>query len=190
VTWYSGIVVDNQDPDQRGRLRLRIPGLLGPDAIAPDWVPARVVGGAAGRAVGLWWCPPVDAIVLVEVDGARMVWSGGEISGSTKLPDELLEGYPRRSGMTSPGGGTRLFLDESDIGFGVVLRDRARALIGSANAAIAVAREPELAAWIRDTTLWEVGHTHLDPMTGTTGVPTTSPPAEPNIASTTLFVRD
>ena len=50
-----------------------------------------------------------DRDVLVEVDGARMVWSGGEISGSTKLPDELLEGYPRRSGLTSPGGGTRLF---------------------------------------------------------------------------------
>lgn len=190
MTWYSAVVVDNQDPDQRGRLRLRIPGLLGPDAVAPDWIPARVVGGAHERAVGLWWCPPVDAIVLVEVDGYRMVWSGGEISGSTKLPAELLEGYPRRAGLTSPGGGTRVFLDDQSPGFGVVLPEGAKALIGSANAAIAVARHPELAAWITQITAWATGHTHVDPMTGTTGTPTVAAPSEPDFDSTTLFVRD
>lgn len=189
MSWYSAIVVDNADPDQRGRLRLRIPGLLGPDAIAPDWIPARVVGGAHGRAVGLWWCPPVDAIVLVEVDGPRIVWSGGEVSGSTKLPDALLDGYPRRAGLTSPKGNSAIVLDDQSPGLALLVPDSWRVLAGSLSAAIPVVREPELAAWMQAITTYIGAHVHSDPMTAVTGTPTTPTPDVPDVASDTLFVR-
>lgn len=105
--YYQAIVRDNRDPEQRGRLRLEVPELLGPGVVSPDWVAPRITAPQAG-AVG-WLCiPATGATVVLEANGpghdpaARgWRWQGSE---ALDLPQALRAGYPARAGATSPDG--------------------------------------------------------------------------------------
>ena len=103
-------MADNDDPELRGRLKLVIPGITGPDNAHPDWIRARIVG-AGPLALALFWLPPVEAIVFVEADrGGVLRWLGSELSASQVLPDIFRTDYPLRAGMTSPDGTVFLVL--------------------------------------------------------------------------------
>jgi len=73
---YRGRVTDNNDPDGLGRLRARVPRLLGDEETG--WaLPAFAYGGAAEQ--GLFAMPDVDAGVWIEFEGGDLsypVWSG------------------------------------------------------------------------------------------------------------------
>ncbi|HEX2187455.1 MAG TPA: phage baseplate assembly protein V, partial [Longimicrobiaceae bacterium] len=74
---YRGFVVDNDDPEQLGRLRLVVPSVLGPEVVT-GWAAACVpYGGAAG--MGTLFVPEVDAGVWVEFEEGDLefpVWVG------------------------------------------------------------------------------------------------------------------
>jgi phage baseplate assembly protein gpV len=73
---YRGFVADNQDPESRARLRLRVPSLFADEVTA--WaLPCLPFGGLAGQ--GLFSVPDIGAQVWVEFEGGdRMnpVWTG------------------------------------------------------------------------------------------------------------------
>ena len=72
---YRGIVTDNQDPKNLGRLKARVPEVLG-DVVAGWALPAAPF---AGDGIGLFVVPPPDSGVWIEFeagDVSRPIWSG------------------------------------------------------------------------------------------------------------------
>lgn len=87
---YAGTVVDNDDPEKMGRVRVRCDAVLGSE---PVWAMPCVP--YAGKGVGFYFIPPVDAGVWVEFEGgdvSRAIWTGcywakGELPVDASGPD-------------------------------------------------------------------------------------------------------
>ena len=73
---YRGQVTDNNDPDNLGRVRAKVPRLLGEEETG--WaLPAFIYGGASEQ--GLYAVPDVGAGVWVEFEGGDLsypIWTG------------------------------------------------------------------------------------------------------------------
>jgi uncharacterized protein involved in type VI secretion and phage assembly len=72
---YRGIVTNNQDPKALGRLKARVPEVLGGEEIG--W--ALPVAPFAGNGIGSFTVPPPDSGVWIEFetgDVSRPIWSG------------------------------------------------------------------------------------------------------------------
>jgi uncharacterized protein involved in type VI secretion and phage assembly len=72
---YRGVVTDNRDPVQLGRVRARVPDVLGDQE--SGWAMPAVP--YAGKGVGFFLIPPVDALVWFEFehgDPERPIWTG------------------------------------------------------------------------------------------------------------------
>jgi uncharacterized protein involved in type VI secretion and phage assembly len=87
---YRGFVVDNADPENRGRLRVRVPGVLGDDVVSGWAMPCAPYGG--GPDLGFFFIPEVDAGVWVEFETGNLdypVWVGtfwAKPGGASELP--------------------------------------------------------------------------------------------------------
>jgi len=87
---YRAFVVDNADPENRGRLRLQIPSALGKDVVSGWALPCLPYGGAADQ--GFFFIPEKDACVWVEFEMGDLdypVWVGtfwGKPGGQTEVP--------------------------------------------------------------------------------------------------------
>lgn len=74
---YRGTVVDNEDPARLGRLKVRVPRLLGPDMVTGWATPCAPFGGAADQ--GFLFVPDREAGVWVEFEGGDLecpIWVG------------------------------------------------------------------------------------------------------------------
>lgn len=83
---YRGIVVDNEDPNNLGRIKARVPEVLAD--VETGW--ALPCAPYAGNDEGLFAVPPVDAGVWIEFeagDASRPLWSGCWW-GDGQLPDQ------------------------------------------------------------------------------------------------------
>jgi uncharacterized protein involved in type VI secretion and phage assembly len=72
---YRGVVTDNRDPVQLGRVRARVPDVLGDQE--SGWAMPAVP--YAGKGVGFFLIPPVDALVWFEFehgDPDHPIWTG------------------------------------------------------------------------------------------------------------------
>jgi uncharacterized protein involved in type VI secretion and phage assembly len=87
---YRGIVVDNADPARLGRLRLRVPSVLGEDVVTGWAAPCAPFGGLANQ--GLLFIPDRDAGVWVEFEEGDLefpIWVGtywSKRDGKSGLP--------------------------------------------------------------------------------------------------------
>ena len=89
---YKGVVSDNRDPDNLGRVRARVQDVFGEQE--SGWALPCVP--YAGRQVGFYMIPPVNTSVWIEFeqgDPDRPVWSGcfwatGEMPLSPVSPDK------------------------------------------------------------------------------------------------------
>src|SRR5215210_8881264 len=84
---YRGQVVDNRDPEMRGKIRAKVPALFGENEIA--W--ALPSSPYAGNGVGFFFIPPVDANVWIEFEEGNLespIWSGcfWKIGEAPKMP--------------------------------------------------------------------------------------------------------
>ena len=87
---YQGRVTDNLDPKHLGRIQVSAPSVLG--AGRKSWAMPCVP--YAGKGVGLFAIPPIEANVWVEFEGGDLdhpIWSGcfwgtGEVPGRGKTP--------------------------------------------------------------------------------------------------------
>lgn len=88
---FRGIVIDNVDPERRGRLLVRVQDVLETKEIS--WaLPALPY---VGKGVGLFLIPPIDSRVWVEFEHGNTeypIWAGGfweenEAPASPAVPD-------------------------------------------------------------------------------------------------------
>lgn len=87
---YRGFVVENADPEKLGRLKLRIPSVLG-DLVVTGWaLPCVPYGGNANQ--GMLFIPEVDAGVWVEFEEGDLefpIWVGtfwSKPGGNSEVP--------------------------------------------------------------------------------------------------------
>jgi len=98
---YRAFVVDNADPENRGRLRLRIPSALGSDIVSGWALPCAPYGGAAGQ--GFFYIPDKDAGVWAEFEEGDLdypIWVGtfwAKPGGTTEVPDPASSQTPPTS---------------------------------------------------------------------------------------------
>ena len=110
---YRGFVVSNEDPNRLGRLRLRIPSVLG--TAVTDWaLPCLPFGGTAG--LGWFMIPEQDAQVWVEFEEGelrRPIWVGTFWQRSGDTPADA-QRTPPTARLLQTSAGHILQLDDED----------------------------------------------------------------------------
>ena len=87
---YRAQVVDNADPEKRGRLKLKVPSVLGNDVVSGWALPCAPYGGAADQ--GFYFIPEVESAVWVEFESGLLdypIWVGtfwAKPGGSSEVP--------------------------------------------------------------------------------------------------------
>lgn len=118
---YSGVVVDNQDPDHRGRLSVRVDSVFGP---------AQVVQARPCFASGHFFVPDKDARVWVEFeagDSRYPIWVGTWYpAGAT--PPEAQADPPAHRVIHTPSGHV-VELSDEDGEEKVVIRHKTNAFV-------------------------------------------------------------
>lgn len=110
---YKGIVVSNEDPEFRGRLKLRVPSVWG-NGLHEYWAPSR--GMPSGNKTGLWLMPlPGDVVwVTFEQGDPRLpVWEYGPWS-KAKVPADAKSGDKDQSKIVvlQASEGWRIVIDQ------------------------------------------------------------------------------
>lgn len=116
---YRGLVMQNIDPNQLGRIQVSVPAVLG-EASLPWALPAVPM---AGIQSGIYTVPPVGANVWVEFEGGDTdapIWSGGfwTVGG---VPAQALIGNPASPSIVLNTTGQNL-LSISDGADGIMIR--------------------------------------------------------------------
>ncbi len=110
---YRGMVDDNADPDELGRLKLRVPSVLG--AEVTDWaMPCLPFGGTAGH--GWFVIPENKALVWVEFeegDLRRPIWTGTFWQKKGDTPADAQKKPPTTRLLQTPAGHIFQLDDES-----------------------------------------------------------------------------
>ena len=124
---YRGFVVDNADSEQLGRLKVRVPSLLGGDVVTGWALPCALYGGDMGQ--GFLFIPEVGAGVWVEFEEGDLefpIWTGtfwSKPNGDSELPkpndaggteDSAVQDPPTRKIIKTLKGHTIQFEDKSD----------------------------------------------------------------------------
>lgn len=110
---YRASVVDNADPLRLRRLTLRIPDVLG----SQDSTWALPCFPVAGRQMGVFALPPVDALVWAEFehgDPNYPVWTGGRWGSAGDVPSSALDAPPGRQNiLLQTSGNTSLLITDT-----------------------------------------------------------------------------
>jgi uncharacterized protein involved in type VI secretion and phage assembly len=109
---FRAFVVDNEDPQRMGRVKLRIPSVLG--EIESDWaLPCFAYGG--GDQYGMIAVPPVDAAVVAEFlegDASSPMWTGTFWRTGDEVPEEFEN--PAQKVLRTETGHKIVFDDTAD----------------------------------------------------------------------------
>jgi hypothetical protein len=93
---YRGTVLNNVDPEFRGRLMLSVPDVLG--VIPSSWAePCVPLAGPTGPPMGVYLVPPIGAGVWVEFehgDPSYPIWSGCRWGAQSDIPTLARAGNP------------------------------------------------------------------------------------------------
>lgn len=90
---YRGMVINNIDPEQRGRLLVQVPDILGlgTSSWAMPCVPM------AGPQMGTYFVPLIGSGVWVEFEGGNPdypIWTGGFWGSAAEVPTLAFAGIP------------------------------------------------------------------------------------------------
>lgn len=112
---YRGFVVDNDDPQQLGRLRVIVPSVLG-EAETGWALPSLPFGGLADQ--GMFVVPEIDAQVWVEFEEGNVnqpIWTGTFWQNSGDVPSEAALSPPTTRMFKTPAGHILQFDDQADM---------------------------------------------------------------------------
>lgn len=111
---HYGVVTQNKDPDNLGRVKVRFPWLDGGDKDEGHW--CQLVSPMEGKKFGWYTLPDVDDVVVIAfIDGEMQhpVLLGGVWSKADSSPEPNEDGKNNFRGYRSRAG-ARLILDDSD----------------------------------------------------------------------------
>ena len=93
---FRGTVLQNVDPEMRGRLMCMVPDVLG--VVPSSWCEACTpLAGPTGPPMGVYLVPPVGAGVWVEFeqgDPGRPIWTGCRFGSLADVPPTAKLGNP------------------------------------------------------------------------------------------------
>ncbi len=93
---YRGTVINNIDPEQRARLLISIPDVLGP--VPSTWAePCVPLAGPTGPPMGSYFVPPIGAGVWVEFEQGDVnypIWVGCRFGTAADVPPLAFAGLP------------------------------------------------------------------------------------------------
>jgi uncharacterized protein involved in type VI secretion and phage assembly len=93
---YRGTVINNIDPEMRGRLMLMVPDVTG--LIPSTWAEACVpLAGPTGPPMGMYVVPPIGAGVWVEYENGDPdypIWVGCRWGAASDIPPLAKAGLP------------------------------------------------------------------------------------------------
>ena len=93
---YRGTVIQNIDPEQRGRLQVMVPDVL--SLIPSTWAECCApFSGMTGAAAGMFMVPPIGAAVWIEFeqgDPNKPIWTGGRWESTADVPPLALAPPP------------------------------------------------------------------------------------------------
>ncbi len=131
---YRGLVLNNIDPEQRGRIMVQVPDVLGLGL--SSWAMPCVP--MAGIQMGAYFVPLIGSGVWVEFEGGNPdypIWTGGFWGSAAEVPALALAGIPaspnivlqttgqntlRISDLPDPTGGLML---KSPTGASIIVND-------------------------------------------------------------------
>lgn len=108
---YRGVVTDNQDPLNIGRIRAKVPDVLGEDHVSGWAMPCAPFGG---KGMGFFALPTVNAGVWIEFehgDPDYPIWSGCWWGSKSEVPDLLYTDPDKKVLIKTAGGQSILFED-------------------------------------------------------------------------------
>lgn len=111
---YPALVVDVQDPDNQGRVRVRLPWSPDPQESTYEiW--ARLAALMAGNNRGTWFVPDVDDEVLIafEAGNPRRPYVVGALWNGSDAPPETMDANNNLKTILSRAG-IRITMDDSD----------------------------------------------------------------------------
>jgi len=110
---YRAFVTNNDDPEQRGRLQVRVPSVFGQQDTF--WaLPCLPFGGLAEQ--GLFMIPEVSSQVWIEFEEGNKdfpIWTGVFWQPSESIPSEAKKSPPTTRIIKTPSGHVLQFDDES-----------------------------------------------------------------------------
>jgi uncharacterized protein involved in type VI secretion and phage assembly len=116
---YRGVVTDNEDPLMLGRVRARVPDVMGDEE--SGWaMPCAPFGG---DGVGFFALPTVGAGVWIEFECGNSeypIWSGCWWGSAAEMPPVLLA-PPYKKVMFTTAGGHSIVLDDTPGAGGITL---------------------------------------------------------------------
>lgn len=120
-----GIVTNNKDEKNQGRVKVKFPWLSDKDE--SDW--ARVAAPGAGKSRGMAWIPEVDDEVLVGFEMGDIhhpyivggLWNG--VDATPEPTDKLVKGGKTMRRVQYSRKGHKIILDDSDDKPGITVED-------------------------------------------------------------------
>ena len=109
---FRATVLNNVDPETRGRLMLTIPDVLG--VVPSTWAePCTPLAGPTGPPMGVYMVPPIGAGVWVEFehgDPDYPIWVGCRWGGSSDIPPLAHAGLPISPNIVMQTAGQNSFV--------------------------------------------------------------------------------
>jgi Type VI secretion system/phage-baseplate injector OB domain len=153
---YRGTVVNNIDPEQRGRLSCLVPDVL--SLVPSTWAePCTPLAGPTGPSMGIYMVPPIGAGVWVEFehgDPDYPIWAGCRWGSSADVPSQAKAGLPVSPSIVLQTLGQNMIVI-SDIpgpAGGIMIRSGASTLVISQSGISMTAPKIELKAVTVDVT--------------------------------------
>lgn len=115
---YRGIVVDSKDPLNLGRLKLKVPSILGKDEVTGWALPCVPFGGAKDQ--GFFFIPEKDASVWVEFEAGDLqypIWVGTfwrKLDGNTEVPSPADSQKPPTRKIIRTKKGSSIEIEDKD----------------------------------------------------------------------------
>lgn len=126
---YRGTVINNVDAEQRGRLLVQVPDVLGPGI--SSWAMPCVP--LAGNQMGAYFLPVIGAGVWVEFEGGDPdypIWVGGFWGSAAEVPALALAGLPASPSIVlQTQSQNSLSLSDLPAGGGIMLKSTTGAFI-------------------------------------------------------------
>lgn len=133
---YRAVVLDNNDPDKKGRIKVRVFGIFTADIPTdklPWAVPAQPLFAGAGVDYGHFAVPEVNSQVFVFFEGGDVyqpVYWAEAPNGVHGLPSELQTNYPARKVLKTKNG-IVIYVDDSALEVKITLPSGTYVKIGS-----------------------------------------------------------